>query len=231
MNVRLATILLSSFLLASLSVGCSGASEDTDSSQDDLEAARKKKDAGTDAAKDTGNHGGDGNPTRIACTSSFGSALSPGGFGRLDGFIVSIVPPGHGACNADSHHVHVQVSSGGATYDVAVNVDSGFLLEKSLPLPGGAWSEGWHAHAKLDYANDLGVHSRDFQSESQTQVTQDVQNALANANHVSVFANTYSRGGIHLVHRHGFDDDGAIVIDPLSSSPKLLLFHFSNQSF
>ena len=215
---------------------CSSAVETTDSTQGDLEGARHRKDAGTDAAKNDastsdGSTGDDGPPTRVTCTSSFGSGLSPGGFGRLDGFIVAVVAPGGGACNADSHHIHVQVASGGATYDVAVNVDGGFVAEKDLPLPGGAWNEGWHAHAALDYVSDLGLHASDFTAGSQPVITQDLETALANANHVSVFATTYSRGGIHLVHRHGMKDDGALVTDPLSPNAHLFAFHFSNQSF
>src|SRR4051794_24097371 len=80
----------------------------------------------TDAAVDTVPNDGrihvdDGAPTRIACTSSFGAALTnTPTFGRLDGYLVAIVPPGGGsACNADSSHLHLQVRMNGAVYDVA----------------------------------------------------------------------------------------------------------------
>ena len=103
--------------------------------------------------------------------------------------------------------------------------------EKDGALPQGAWSEGWHAHASLDYANDLGLHSADFTAGTESALTQELETALATANHVSVLATTYSKGGIHLVHRHGMNDDGALVIDPLSAKARLFAFHFSNQSF
>ncbi len=233
-------------VVGSVTVACSSAPEASSSSEDGLEASRRRhKDAGSDAARDAstsdastgeaaaadGASGDDGPPARVTCTTSFGTGLSPGGFGRLDGFVVAVVVPGSGACNADSHHVHVQVSSGGATYDVAVNTDSGFVAEKDVPLPGGAWNEGWHAHAKLDYASDLGLHAPDFSPGSEGAINQQIEGALASANHVSVFATTYSKGGIHLVHRHGFNDDGALVLDPLSPTSRVFAFHFSNQSF
>src|SRR5690349_2831550 len=65
----------------------------------------------------------DGAPMRLPCTGSFGSALSTS-YGRLDGYLVAIVPPGNGGCNADTDHIHLQVKMNGAIYDVAVNVGS-----------------------------------------------------------------------------------------------------------
>jgi len=35
----------------------------------------------------------------------------------------------------------------------------------------------------------------------------------------------------HLIHRNNTKPDGAIALDPLSPSPRLLLFRFSDQSF
>jgi hypothetical protein len=173
---------------------------------------------------------GDGTPTRVPCTNNFGTGLT-GSFGRLDGIVVAVVPPGHGSCNADAHHVHVQVLSGGETYDIAVNTDAGFSATKDMPLPGGAWADGWHAGGSLDYVTDLGLHVGDFQAGSEAALSQQLETALANANHISVFATIYSHGGAHLVHRHGQGHDGLLVTDPLSASPHLFAFHFSNQSF
>jgi hypothetical protein len=231
------SLVISVLLAGSGTVACSGTSETTDTSQNDLEASRRKHaDAGADASaadasKQDATNGDDGTPNRVPCTNSLGSGLSPGGFGRLDGFVTSVISPGGGACNADAHHVHVQVSAGGQTYDVAVNTDSGFIAEKDAPLPKGPWSEGWHAHETLDYVNDLGLHAADFTAGAESTLTQELETALANANHVSVFATTYSKGGIHLVHRHGMNDDGALIVDPLSANARLFAFHFSNQSF
>jgi hypothetical protein len=174
--------------------------------------------------------GDDGTPTRVPCTSRFGTQLS-GSFGRLDGIVVAVVPPGHGSCNADAHHVHVQVLSQGQTYDVAVNTDAGFIATKDMALPGGAWSDGWHSGGTLDYATDLGLHVADFQAGSEADLDQQLETALANANHISVFATLYSHGGVHLVHRRGQGHDGLLVTDPLSPTSHVFAFHFSNQTF
>src|SRR4051794_19277293 len=72
-----------------------------------------------DTAPDGDVHVEDGPPTRHPCTSNFGTALTTS-FGRLDGFLVAIVPPGGGPCNADSDHVHLQVQVNGAVYDIAI---------------------------------------------------------------------------------------------------------------
>jgi hypothetical protein len=167
----------------------------------------------------------------VPCTSNFGDGLA-GTFGRLDGTIVSVVPNGHtGSCNSDRSHVHLQVLSNGQVYDVAVNTDGGFVAEKDLPLPGGAWTDGWHRGGSLDYVQDLGLHVADFQSQNEPALEQYVLDALTNANHVSVFATLYSHGGIHLVHRRANDQDGALVLDPLSPKARVLVFHFSDQTF
>jgi len=225
--------------VGALVVSCSGVSEDAASDQQNIDALRKKHqdagpaDSGSDGAGDASvsNDGGDGPPTRVPCTSSFGDALS-GAYGRLDGFAVAVVPPASGGgCNADRHHVHLQVSAGGQTYDVAINTDSGFIAEKDMPLPGGAWSEGWHTDASLDYPTDLGLHDADFTAGSEDVLDQDIESALASANHVSVFATPYSHGGVHLVHRQSSGHDGALVTDPLSAQAHVFAFHFSNQSF
>jgi hypothetical protein len=188
----------------------------------------------TSSALATGRDGGtDGTPTRVPCTSDFGNGLS-GTFGRLDGVVVAVVPPGHagqGICNADAHHVHVQVLSQGQTYDVAVNTDSGFIAEKDVSLPAGPWADGWHGGVSLDYVANLGLHDADFTTGSEADLDQRLETALASANHVSVFATLYSHGGVHLVHRRGRGQDGALVTDPLSPSSHLFAFHFSTQSF
>ena len=181
---------------------------------------------------------GDGTPTRLPCTSTFGSAMTAT-FGRLDGYLVSIVnpaPTGSG-CAADAHHVHLQIKVNGGIENIAVNVDSSVgtpnvdFLQRIAPLKGAAWTEGWHPGVPLDYPTSLGVHAADFAVTTPTQLTQLVDNALANANHVSIFCTGFDATGGHLVHRHANNDDGAIVINPLSASPTYLLFHFDNQTF
>jgi hypothetical protein len=195
-------------------------------------------DSGTtapDAA--TGGGTGDGTPTRLPCTNSFGSAMNTT-FGRLDGFLVTILNPGQGtSCSGDAHHVHLQVKMNGAIYNIAVNVDSNTgnpdvdFLTLTAPLKGAAWTEGWHPSQQLDYVTNLGVHSGDFTERTPTQLTTLVDNALASANHVSIFTTGFDSTGGHLVHRQGSSHDGAIVINPLSANPQYLLFHFTTQTF
>lgn len=181
---------------------------------------------------------GDGTPTRLPCTSTFGSAMSAT-FGRLDGFLVSIVNPNTTtSCRGDDNHIHLQVQVNGGIEDIAVNVASTSgnpdldFLTVNAPLKGGAWTEGWHTTGQaLDYPTSLGVHSGSFTEENLTQLTTLVDNAIANANHVSIFTTGFDPTGGHLVHREGSNHDGAIVINPTTSNPTYLLFHFTTQSF
>ena len=174
---------------------------------------------------------GDGTPMRTQCTGSFGSGLSTA-HGRLDGYLVAIVPPSAHGCNADSHHVHLQVSMHGAIYDVAVDVvdNSGgavFLDEKDLALPDGAWAEGWHPGDALSYVS-LGLHASSFTATPGLEGV--LMSRLASANHVSIFATGYNSSGCHLVHYES-GNDGAIVINPLSPTAHFILLHFANQNF
>jgi hypothetical protein len=173
----------------------------------------------------------DGTPSRQACSGALGHGVSAT-HGRLDGYLVSIVPLGGAkSCNGDSRHVHLQVQMDGGLYDVAVNADGGFFDAVDAPLPGGAWSEGWHTGVPLDYVSAFGVHAADFSTASPSSMAATIENELALANHVSIFGTGYGATGVHDVHRHGGNTDGAIAIDPLSPNAHLLLFHFSNQSF
>lgn len=174
---------------------------------------------------------GDGTPVRKACVSSFGSGLS-GTSGRLDGTVVAVVSPGTRTCSGDRTHVHLQVLSNGSVYDVAANVDGGYIAEKDVPLPKGAFAEGWHRGASLDYVSDLGLHSTDFRTGSLSDLTQELETALASANHVSVFGTIYNHGGMHLIHRSkSGGSDGAIVTEPLAPQARVFAFHFDSQSF
>jgi hypothetical protein len=168
----------------------------------------------------------DGPAMRRACTSSFGTALSAS-YGRLDGFLVSIVSPGSGGCRADSTHLHLQIEMAGETYDVAVNVGGDVLVATRDEIVDGAvWSEGWHPSDGIDYTA-LGVHADDIAtSASVTAIEAD----LATTNHISIYATGYDDTGAHLVHRNnGFD--GAIVTHVLSDVPHVRMFRFTDQSF
>jgi hypothetical protein len=184
-----------------------------------------------------GDSGPDGTPTRKQCTNNFGSALTTG-FGRMDGYLVSIVPPGTHGCNGDADHVHLQVLMSGSVYDVAIDIHSTMdpnpnvsIDEISHALVGGAWSEGWHTTVSVDYVASLGIHSTQFTETPEAQLATQIETALANVNHVSVYAQGYGPTGCHDVHRTSGYRDGAVVMYPLSSAPQWLVFHFSTQSF
>jgi hypothetical protein len=172
----------------------------------------------------------DGTPTRQPCTSAFGTALTTT-HGRMDGLLVAVVPPGDmHPCNDDTGHVHLQVQIAGAVYDVAVNTDV-LYAELDVPLPGGAWSEGWHSGESLDYPTTLGLHAAAFTTTDPASLAQKIETELASVNHISVFAIGYGPTGAHDVHRQGANEDGAIAINPLSPKAHLLTFRFSTDSF
>ena len=171
----------------------------------------------------------DGTPTRVACVSTYGKGISPV-HGRLDGVLVSIVDKSFGACNADSTHVHLQVSMNGGIYDIAVNID-GYEAEVDAALPGGAYAEGWHPML-LDYVTDLGVHSTAITLTGIPVVRARILEQLTNANHISVFGTGYDdMTGAHLIHYDQDAHDGALVLDPLSAKPHFLVFRFEQDSF
>jgi hypothetical protein len=152
-----------------------------------------------------------------ACASSFGSALTDA-FGRLDGTLLAIVPPGDNDCaQPNSTHVVVQVTANGAAYRMVVNVVS----------------ESGDPDAALDYVTTLGATMSSFTPTSEAQAVARIEQALTIGAHVSVYAT--SSGGsdaasAHLVHRNATNADGAIVIDP-ETAPHYLLSAFDDQTF
>ncbi len=177
-------------------------------------------------------HVDDGAPMRRACTNQYGNALSSG-YGRLDGYLVAIVQPGGGGCNADSDHVHLQVLAKGSVYDIAVNVGSPGVDDVHTTtrdfsfLP---WVEGWHTGVSEDYTA-RGVHSPDLPAQTRTQIASALTTELANVNHISIFAIGYGPDGAHLVHRNGSGRDGLIMTEPLSRPSHARMFAFSDQTF
>ena len=121
--------------------------------------------------------------------------------------------------------MHLQVDSGGAVTDVAVNLDT--LVAETDGAPPAGWAEGWHT-ARFDYPFDLGVHSTAFAS---ADVEAAVTAALAGANHITVYAVGYATDGIHDVHRNAGGHDGAIVVNPTTATAHYVLFRFSDQTF
>jgi hypothetical protein len=177
----------------------------------------------------------DGPPTRLPCTNQLGTAMSQE-FGRLDGILVAIVPPGNGNCNADSSHIHLQVRTNGAVYDISVNVGAGAMQDvhsttRDMKMPGPAWDEGWHPAIGNDYVA-LGIRSTDLPLLTAAQLTSDLMTELATANHISVFTIGYGPDGGHLVHRNGSGRDGLLITKPLaSSSARVRMFSFTGQTF
>lgn len=194
----------------------------------DIDAA---VDGAIDAAADAP-YQDDGVPTRQPCTNNLGSGLTTA-HGRLDGYLVAIVPPGFRGCNGDSDHVHLQVRMAGDIYDVAINVSDPAdvdYLATDLPLPDGPWQEGWHPgpDGLLDYPS-LGVHAGAFVPTPMTTLTAAIDAELADVNHISVFMTGYGPDGGHLVHRNR-GTDGAVVVRPLGAA-RLLMFKFSTNAF
>ena len=191
-------------------------------------------DASSDASAD------DGTPTRMACTSTFGQALTATAtFGRLDGYLVAIVPPSGGnQCNEDTSHVHLQVEMSGDVYDVAIDVTDAqtgvddvhsATFDRAMPVDL-AWAEGWHTGLLVDYVA-YGVHSADLPLFAKADLVSTLTSDLASANHVSIYATTYGSDGVHLVHRNGGGHDGAIVTQPLSPTAHVRLLAFTSQAF
>jgi hypothetical protein len=126
---------------------------------------------------------GDGTPTRQTCTSDFGDALSAQPtFGRLDGFLVAIVPPANmQSCNDDDSHVHLQVRMSGMIYDVAIDVtdettmmDDVHTTPLDIAMPDAMpWTEGWHTGTTVlaDYVA-LGLHDTDLTLEAKADLVQ-----------------------------------------------------------
>jgi len=143
---------------------------------------------------------------------------------------VALVPTNQHACNSDTTHLHLQIAMSGSTYDVAVNLDA-LTDEIDAPLPDGAWTEGWHTTMQLDYVSNLGLHAGSFAAGTVDTIQAHLIAALANVNHISIFATGYGTDGAHLVHRQGGGRDGAIFIDPLSPKAHGFVFHFDTQTF
>lgn len=181
----------------------------------------------------------DGYPGAAACASTFGSALT-NAFGRLDGTVLAIVPPGDEDCAMpNSTHVVLQVTMNGDAYRMVVNVLSTsnqpdvWLHDLDAPLAGPAWSEGWHTDAPLDYVTTLGVAKSQFTLADEATAIARVEDMVAIGSRVSVFAT--SSGGTqaasaHLIHRNATNRDGAIVINA-DTAPHYLLSAFDEQMF
>ncbi|HEY6177671.1 MAG TPA: hypothetical protein VIX73_24605 [Kofleriaceae bacterium] len=192
-----------------------------------------------DAAIDAAGDPVDGPPIRLPCTGTFGTALSSGAFGRLDGFLVAIVPPGGSrTCHADSDHLHLQIKVSGQIYDIAVNIGSD-VHTTTIDRPAfSAWTEGWHVtgdgtsgNVFVDYPG-LGLHANTIPLSTTQALITAMTDDFAAVNHISIYATSYdTQDGAHLVHYNGAGHDGMIVTKPLSPSAHMRAFSFDSSSF
>jgi hypothetical protein len=171
------------------------------------------------------------------CTATFGAALTSA-FGRADGTLLAILTPEDQQCpRPNATHVILEVTMGGSAYRMVVNVQSDTApfdvayTELHAPLAGPAWADGWHPGVALDYATTLGLHTDAFAPTPTAGLVSTIVTRLAIGAPVSVYATSSGGDSAHLVHRNATDQDGAIVLDPASSSPTYMLFRFSNQTF
>ena len=182
-----------------------------------------------------------GGPKSVPCANTFGQTLT-NAFGRLDGTVLAIVPPGDEECmQPNSTHLVIQVTMGGAAYRMVVDVLSStagdpnvWLDEVDAPLAGIPWSEGWHTGIPFDYVTNLQLASTDFVSHTQAELVDTITNEINLGDKISVFST--STGGVkadssHLVHRNLTNADGAIVLSPDSANAHYILLRFDEQTF
>lgn len=222
--------------LACMAVACGAAPPATDLDGGAVLDAGLASDAGSapDAGVDAGIDKAAG------CASTFGSALT-NATGRIDGVVRAVVPPAHATCALpNDDHLVLQVDVAGATYRMVLNVRSDragadprvYLAELPHALPGRAWAEGWWPGERLDYVATLGARSNVFSPYEMTPLVQRVTQSLGVGAYVSVYAASSGGASAHLIHRNSPGrGDGAIVIDPRSTSPLFLLFRFADQVF
>ena len=193
----------------------------------------------SDIAIDTATDPVDGPPTRLPCTGTFGTALTASGFGRLDGFLVAIVPPGGSrTCHADADHLHLQIQVNDQVYDIAVNIGSDVHTTTIDRAAFSAWSEGWHytgdgasGNVFVDYPG-LGLHANTMPLSTTQALITAMTDDFATVNHISIYATSYTtQDGAHLVHYNGAGHDGMIVTRPLSPAAHMRAFSFDSSSF
>jgi hypothetical protein len=192
--------------------------------------ARPRDDAAIDAPLDKA----------AQCAVVFGSSLTAS-FGRLDGTVRAVVPPGHPSCPLpNGTHLVLQVMMAGQAYRMVTNVlsDSGppqvYLYEVDAPLAGPAWAEGWHPGYALDYTSTLHVTSDLFVPHDMTETVKMITDRIELGTKISVFATSsggINASGAHLIHRNLTNADGAIVIGPDTATPHYILFRFDEQAF
>jgi hypothetical protein len=222
-------------LLASVFlVACSGTTQNGPGTQADAGTAPDSGTTSLDAATPV-----DAGPVNKAerCTSTYGNILTAP-FGRLDGTVHAVLKPTDQQCNRPNRdHVVLQVNSKGAIYRMVVNVLSTGadpdvrFAQLSKPMPTPAFEDGWHTGLAFDYVTSLNVHASEFAPVPFGMLSERVVSAINLDEEVSVYSSTSGGDSTHLVHRNKMDADGAIFLSPRSAAPRVLLFHFSEQTF
>ena len=168
------------------------------------------------------------------CVADMYGAQLTNSFGRLDGTVVAVVKPSDQQCDGvNNDHVVLEVLANGGVYRMVINVLSSsavtqvFETEIQHTLPGAAWTEGWHPTETLDYAN-LGTHKADFTPYDLIPLSARIADKITVDAKISVYATSSGGDSAHLVHRNKPNQDGAIVLDPISPSPTWMLFAFDN---
>lgn len=168
-----------------------------------------------------------------SCASEFGALFTKSN-GRADGTLVALVRPVDAQCALpNGTHVVLQLSMQNQVQRLVASIDGVAIATKSAPLLGPPYSEGWHENVEMEYASDLGVHSTDFSPASMDEAIDFICSHLDLGAPVSVYA--YSDGSkpdsAHQIHSNDGYPDGAIVVDPTSSTPTYLLFRYLDQVF
>ena len=176
------------------------------------------------------------------CASTFGSALT-NAFGRVDGTVVAVIPPGEMRCVApNSTHLVVQVRFGGDVYRMVIALRSNIgdpvirYGRTSHALIGPPFDAGWYPGLSVDYVNDLGLHANQspFAGVALDALWPQIANEINVGDEISFYASSSggsTAGSAHLTHRNGSNRDGAIVLNPRSATPTWLVFHFADQTF
>ncbi|NVB77230.1 MAG: hypothetical protein HOV81_02440 [Kofleriaceae bacterium] len=172
------------------------------------------------------------------CVSEFGQDMA-NGFGRFDGTLVAVVPPGSFCPRPNSTHIILEVRANDQVYRMvaAVMSSSGVptmaLAERDAALVGPAWSEGWHVGAEyaFDYVDNMNLHRLDFMPLMKDDMVDAINRKMIVGGKVSVFATVEDQpDSAHLVHRNAPGKDGAIIVNA-DGAPHYLMLRFDNQLF
>jgi hypothetical protein len=172
------------------------------------------------------------------CVDTFGQDLE-NGFGRFDGTLVALVPPGSSCPWPNATHVILEVRANDQVYRMVAAVMSSrgvptmALAQRDAALVGPAWSEGWHVGPEytFDYVDNMSLHRLDFMPLMKDEMVAEIDRQVVVGGKISVFATVEDQpDSAHLVHRNSHGKDGAIILDA-DTSPHYLMLRFDNQLF